>query len=102
MSDKYGECYCGDCISFNKCKSDKGTRINLVSEGCSCFEPNDIAKFDYPILQEWLAEHDARLLDKVMQKWRTVIDEDGVMHKVVLLKDIEKMKAEVSEYANEP
>ena len=97
MNDKYGECYCGDCISFNKCKSDKGTRINLVSEGCSCFEPNDIAKFDYPILPKWLAEHDSELLDKVMQKWRTVIDEDGVMHKVVLLKDIEKMKAEVGE-----
>ena len=97
MSDKYGECYCGDCISFNKCKSDKGTRINLVSEGCSCFEPNDIAEVDYPILPKWLAEHDARLLDKVMQKWRTVIDEDGVMYKVVLLKDIEDLKKEVSE-----
>ena len=62
MSDKYGECYCGDCVSFNKCKSDKGTRINLVSEGCSCFEPNDIAEFDYPILPKWLAEHDNQIL----------------------------------------
>lgn len=35
------------------------------------------------------------LLDKVMQKWRTIIDEDGVMYRVVFLKDIEEMKAEV-------
>ena len=97
MSDKYGECYCGDCISFNKCKSDKGTRINLVSEGCSCFEPNDIAELDYPILPKWIAEHDSNLLDKVMQKQRTIIEDDGVMYKVVFLKDIEEMKAEVSE-----
>lgn len=70
----YGECYCGDCISFNKCKSDKGTRINLVSEGCSCFEPNDIAKFDYPILPKWFAEHDARLLDKVAEKMKAEVN----------------------------
>lgn len=42
-----------------------------------------------------IAEHDSELLDKVMQKWRTVIDDDGTMYKVVLLKDIEDMKAEV-------
>lgn len=39
----------------------------------------------------------ADLLDKVMQKQRTIIDDDGVMHKVVLVKDIEDMKTEVSE-----
>ena len=44
-----------------------------------------------------LSEHDSELLDKVMQKWRTVIDEDGVMYKVVLLKDIEELKAEVEQ-----
>ena len=69
MSDKYGECYCGDCISFNKCKSDKGTRINLVSEGCSCFEPNDIAEFDYPILPKWLAEHDKQIREDERRKF---------------------------------
>ena len=42
------------------------------------------------------AKHDADLLDKVMQKHRTIIDDDGVMYKVVFLKDIEDMKAEVS------
>ena len=68
MSDKYGECYCGDCISFNKCKSDKGTRINLVSEGCSCFEPNDIAKIDYPILPKWLAEHDKQVRAEAIEE----------------------------------
>ena len=60
MSDKYGECYCGDCISFNKCKSDKGTRINLVSEGCSCFEPLEDCKADYPILNENVDEESIR------------------------------------------
>ena len=53
----------------------------------------------------WLYYRDKRrdkkvnseLLDKVMQKKRTIIDEDGVMYKVVFLKDIEDMKAEVSE-----
>lgn len=39
----------------------------------------------------------AKLLDKVMQKWRTIIDDDGVMYKVVFLKDIEDMKAEIEE-----
>ena len=42
------------------------------------------------------ADARAELLDKVMQKWRTVIDDDGTMYKVVFLKDIEDMKAEVS------
>lgn len=42
----------------------------------------------------WLTEHDSDLLDKVMQKGRTIIDEDGVMYKAILLKDIEDMKAE--------
>ena len=40
-------------------------------------------------------KHDSELLDKVMQKCRTIIDDDGVMYKVVFLKDIEEMKAEV-------
>ena len=52
---------------------------------------------EYRSMCKKLDKHDSELLDKVMQKWRTVIDEDGVMHKVVLLKDIEKMKAEVGE-----
>ena len=39
-------------------------------------------------------EYDTKLLDKVMQKQRTIIDDDGVMYKVVFLKDIEEMKAE--------
>lgn len=39
----------------------------------------------------------ADLLDKVMQKQRTIIDDDGVMHKVVLVKDIEDMKNDVEE-----
>lgn len=37
------------------------------------------------------------LLDKVMQKQRTIINDDGVMYKVVFLKDIEEMKAEIEE-----
>ena len=44
-----------------------------------------------------ISEYNSRLLDKVMQNWRTVIDDDGTMYKVVLLKDIEDMKAEVEE-----
>ena len=43
------------------------------------------------------SKHDSELLDKVMQKQRTIIDEDGVMYKVVFLKDIEDMKAEVEQ-----
>ena len=39
----------------------------------------------------------AKLLDKVMQKQRTIIDDDGVMYRVVFLKDIEELKAEVEE-----
>lgn len=78
MNDKYGKCYCGDCISFNKCKSDKGTGINLVSEGCSCFEPNDIVKFDYPILPKWLAEHDKQIRAEVIEKlFNTSMEEFG-------------------------
>ena len=42
-------------------------------------------------------KYDSDLLDKVKQKKRTIIDEDGVMYKVVFLKDIEDLKAEVSE-----
>lgn len=38
--------------------------------------------------------HDADLLNKVMQKQRTIIDDDGVMHRVVLVKDIEELKGE--------
>lgn len=53
-----------------------------------------IAEYD---IEELIAEHDNELLDKVMQKQRTIIDDDGVMYKVVFLKDIEDMKAEVSE-----
>ena len=52
---------------------------------------------EYRSMCNKLDRHDTELLDKVMQKWRTVIDEDGVMYKVVLLKDIEELKAEVSE-----
>ena len=37
------------------------------------------------------------LLDKVMKKKRTIIDEDGVMYRAVLLKDIEDLKAEVNQ-----
>ena len=68
-------------------------------------EVSDCEDKQYAIaLLEWaigkrtfnLAEHDADLLDKVIQKQRTIIDEDGVMYKVVFLKDIEDMKAEVS------
>lgn len=46
---------------------------------------------------EIMAKHDSELLDKVMQKHRVIIDEDGVMYKAVLIKDIEQMKAEVEE-----
>ena len=42
-------------------------------------------------------KYNSNLLDKVMQKQRTIIDDDGVMYKVVLLKDIEDLKKEVSE-----
>lgn len=38
----------------------------------------------------------ADVIDKVMQKQRTIIDDDGVMYRVVFLKDIEELKAEVS------
>lgn len=41
-------------------------------------------------------KHDSELLDKIIQKSRTIIDDDGVMHKVVLVKDIENMKGELS------
>lgn len=104
MNDKYGECYCGDCISFNKCKSDKGTRINLASEGCSCFEPNDVAKVDYPILPKWLAEHDeqmikAALLDKVAEKLKAkyppYFNEFGMSVNNTLHEDIDEVIAEI-------
>lgn len=63
---------------------------------------NDDLKYDEPRKEYYfndndLAEHDSKLLDKVMQKWRTVIDDDGTMYKVVFLKDIEEMKAEVEQ-----
>ena len=51
---------------------------------------------EYRSMCKKLDKHDSELLDKVMQKWRTIIDEDGVMYKVVLLKDIEDLKKEVS------
>lgn len=51
----------------------------------------------FEIPTKWLAKHDSELLDKVMQKQRTIIDDDGVMYKVVFLKDIEEMKAEIEE-----
>ena len=57
---------------------------------------------EYRSMCNKLDRHDSELLDKVMQKWRTVIDDDGVMYKVVLLKDIEDIKKEVSKNANEP
>ena len=44
-----------------------------------------------------LEKHDSELLDKVIQKQRTIIDDDGVMYKVVFLKDIEDMKAGIGE-----
>lgn len=51
-------------------------------------------------IDKWLEEHDkkirAELLDKVMQKRITIIDDDGVMYKVVFLKDIEEMKADTT------
>ena len=52
---------------------------------------------EYRSMCKKLDRHDSELLDKVMQKWRTVIDDDGVMYKVVLLKDVEELKAEVEE-----
>lgn len=47
--------------------------------------------------QQLMAGHDSELLNKVMQKWKIIIDDDGVMYKVVFLKDIEDMKAEIEE-----
>ena len=44
-------------------------------------------------------KHDSELLDKVMQKQRTIIDDDGVMYRVVFLKDIEDIKSEVQKGA---
>lgn len=56
----------------------------------------EITQEEYSELIKKLEGHDADLLNKVMQKKRTIIDEDGVMYKVVLLKDIEDLKKEVS------
>ena len=58
-------------------------------------EAEKILEEDYSLIID-VSEHDSELLDKVMQKYRAIIDEDGVMYKVVFLKDIEDMKAEVS------
>ena len=52
---------------------------------------------EYRSMCKKLDGHDSELLDKVMQKQRTIIDEDGVMYKVVFLKDIEKLKAGIGE-----
>ena len=57
-----------------------------------------IDEAEYQALIKKLDGHDSDLLDKVMQKGRTIIDEDGVMYKAILLKDIEDMKAEVSKW----
>ena len=63
---------------------------------------NQVCKIEEKAYRKGRVDERAELLDKVMQKKRTIIDEDGVMYKVVLLKDIEDLKAEVSENANEP
>ncbi len=59
-------------------------------------EAEKILEEDYRLIID-VGEHDSKLLDKVMQKQRTIIDDDGVMYKVVFLKDIEDLKKEVSE-----
>ena len=55
----------------------------------------EITQEEYSELIKKLDGHDSELLDKVMQKQRAIIAEDGVMYRIVLLKDIEDMKAEV-------
>ena len=68
-------------------------------EGCSCFEPNDIAEFDYPILPKWLAEHDRELLDKVAEriKGRWLFrGTDGNPYRDTIDEVIAELKAEVN------
>ena len=54
---------------------------------------------EYRSMCKKLDGHDKELLDKVMQKQRTIIDDDGVMYRVVFLKDIEDIKSEVQKGA---
>ena len=45
-----------------------------------------ITQEEYTELIKKLDGHDSELLDKVMQKHRIIIDDDGVMYKVVFSK----------------
>ena len=83
---------CGDCPMFKTydMSIDDLTHICLWSKK----QIDDCDR--YKSAECPLEKHDTELLDKVMQKYRAIIDEDGVMYKVVFLKDIEDMKAEVS------
>ena len=72
--------------------------MNNYDDYCTkLFGEHSCTKEDCPTcpVAKKIAEHNSELLDKVMQKQRTIIDDDGVMYKVVFLKDIEEMKAEV-------
>lgn len=74
----------------------------LSSEDCymnrlNCIYDRTCTDCENEQLTKLIAKHDYELLDKVMQKQRTIIDDDGLMHRVVFVKDIEEMKAEVEE-----
>ena len=51
-----------------------------------------------PSVEIYMEQHDkairAELLNKIMQKQRTIVDDDGVVYRVVFIKDIEAMKGE--------
>lgn len=83
MSRKYGQCYCGDCKNYNKCRTDK-KRLSLISEGCEEFEPDDLCKADYPVLEysdSWLIEQ-LEIMQKMIE-WDYPLNFQLVIDKVI-------------------
>lgn len=93
---------CCNCLHCARWQTSKGIRchcdltdkylgyLDVMDEDNNCEHWEKETKWD---LQK---RNDVDLLNKVMQKQRTIIDEDGMMYKIVLLKDIEDLKKEVS------
>lgn len=72
-------------------------RITCSDCPLECIGTDELCEDNCSDMADFIDEIKSEVLDKVMQKQRTIIDDDGVMYRVVLLKDIEDLKKEVSE-----
>lgn len=62
-------------------------RITLAIE--NDFEGKVIASFD---LEEYAKQIRADAVDEILKHQTTIIDDDGIIHKVIKVKDIEQLK----------